>query len=202
RRSPEASRSFISVVMATPQPPPTPPSRWPSGMRVSVKYTSLKCEAPEICLMRRVSMPGDFIDRKKNVSPLCLPACGSLRATRMAQSAQCAPEVQIFWPLTTQSSPSRTARVRRPARSEPAPGQARPRFPALEFLGALEAVPALAPGVAALPRLEGAALFLGVGGEKPPRLGAERGLFPGVVEVHARPPHAARASSRAISRSF
>ena len=37
-------------------------------------------------------------------------------------SAQCAPDVQIFWPLITQSSPSRTARVRSPARSEPAPG--------------------------------------------------------------------------------
>ena len=51
--------------------------------------------------MRRVSMPGDFIERKKNVSPLCLGALGSCRATRMAQSAQCAPDVQIFWPLIT-----------------------------------------------------------------------------------------------------
>ena len=57
--------------------------------------------------MRRVSMPGDFMDRKKNVRPLCLAALGSLRATRMAQSAQCAPDVQIFWPLITHSSPSR-----------------------------------------------------------------------------------------------
>ncbi len=91
----------MSVVMATPQPAPTAPSRWLSGMRTSVKYTSLKCEAPEICLMRRVSMPGDFIDRKKNVSPLCLGVFGSWRATRMAQSDQCAPDVQIFWPLIT-----------------------------------------------------------------------------------------------------
>ena len=30
--------------------------------------------------------------------------------------------VQIFWPLTTHSSPSRTARVPRLARSDPAPG--------------------------------------------------------------------------------
>jgi hypothetical protein len=72
--------------------------------------------------MRRVSMPGDFMDRKKNVSPLCFGAFGSLRATRMAQSAQCAPEVQIFWPLITHWSPSRVARVRRPARSDPAAG--------------------------------------------------------------------------------
>ncbi len=47
---------------------------------------------------------------------------GSVRTTRMPQSQNCAPEVQIFWPLTTQSSPSRTALLRRPARSEPAEG--------------------------------------------------------------------------------
>jgi hypothetical protein len=29
-------------------------------------------------------MPGVFIDRKKNVRPLCLGALGSLRVTRMA----------------------------------------------------------------------------------------------------------------------
>ncbi len=33
-----------------------------------------------------------------------------------------APELQTFWPLTTHSSPSRTARHDSPARSEPAPG--------------------------------------------------------------------------------
>ena len=33
-----------------------------------------------------------------------------------------APEFQIFWPLTTKSSPSRTARVRSDATSEPASG--------------------------------------------------------------------------------
>ena len=40
----------------------------------------------------------------------------------MPMSASFAPEVHTFWPLTTQSPPSRTAVVRRPARSEPAPG--------------------------------------------------------------------------------
>ena len=37
------------------------------------------------------------------MSPLCLGARGSLRVTMMPQSAKCAPEVQIFWPLMTQS---------------------------------------------------------------------------------------------------
>ena len=47
---------------------------------------------------------------------------GSVRASRIARSAWCAPLVQIFWPVTTHSSPSRSARVRRLARSEPASG--------------------------------------------------------------------------------
>ena len=34
----------------------------------------------------------------------------------------CADEVQTFWPFTVHSSPSRTARVASPARSDPAPG--------------------------------------------------------------------------------
>ena len=62
------------------------------------------------------------MSRKKKVSPLCLGARGSLRVTMMPQSAKCAPEVQIFWPLMTHSPPSFTERVRRPARSEPAAG--------------------------------------------------------------------------------
>ena len=37
-------------------------------------------------------------------------------------SARCASVFQTFWPFTTHSSPSRTARVERPARSEPEPG--------------------------------------------------------------------------------
>ena len=40
----------------------------------------------------------------------------------MPQSQKCAPVVQIFWPLTIQSSPSFTAVLRRPARSDPAAG--------------------------------------------------------------------------------
>ena len=54
--------------------------------------------------------------------PWCLGTSGSVRVTRIAQRASCAMDVQTFWPLTTQSSPSRTARVASAARSEPAPG--------------------------------------------------------------------------------
>ena len=41
---------------------------------------------------------------------------------RMPKRAYWASDVQIFWPVTTHSSPSRTARVVSAARSDPAPG--------------------------------------------------------------------------------
>ena len=74
--SPEVRRSFMSVVMATPQPCPTAPSRWLSGMRTSVRYTSLKCDCPEICLMRRVSIPGDFMLKEEERQALVLGRLG------------------------------------------------------------------------------------------------------------------------------
>ena len=46
----------------------------------------------------------------------------SVRASSMPRSAWCALVFQTFCPLITQLSPSRTAEVDRPARSEPAPG--------------------------------------------------------------------------------
>jgi hypothetical protein len=74
-------RSFISVVSDTFHPSPTLPRRWLSGMRTLLKNTSLKCEAPEICLMPRTSTPGERMSRKKYVSPLCFGALKSERVT-------------------------------------------------------------------------------------------------------------------------
>ena len=54
--------------------------------------------------------------------PRCFGASGSVRTRQNIQSAICALLVQIFWPFTTKSSPSRTARVWSEARSLPAPG--------------------------------------------------------------------------------
>ena len=67
-------------------------------------------------------MPGASMGQTKYEMPLCLPTPGSVRAIRMPKRANWASDVQIFWPLTTHSSPSRTARVPSAARSEPAPG--------------------------------------------------------------------------------
>ena len=120
--SPTARRSFISVVSETFHPCPTAPSRCASGTRTSVKNTSLKCDAPDIWWIGRISMPGDRISRKKKVSPSCFGRFGSVRTTMMPKSDRCAPEVQIFCPLMIQSSPSRSARVRNAARSDPPAG--------------------------------------------------------------------------------
>ena len=46
----------------------------------------------------------------------------SVLASTKHQSARWASEVQVFWPLITQSAPSRAARVATLARSDPAPG--------------------------------------------------------------------------------
>ena len=57
---------------------------------------------------------------------MCFGASGSVRATSMHHFEYCAPDVQTFWPVTTQSSPSLTARVLSAARSEPASGSEKP----------------------------------------------------------------------------
>ncbi|MEI2790158.1 MAG: hypothetical protein V9E93_14925 [Steroidobacteraceae bacterium] len=54
--------------------------------------------------------------------PWCRWEPGSLRATTKIQSDSCAHEVHVFWPSTSQWSPSSRARVWTLARSEPAFG--------------------------------------------------------------------------------
>ena len=54
--------------------------------------------------------------------PSCFGASGSVRTRQNIHSEVSAFEVQIFWPLTTQKSPSSTPRVRSEARSLPEPG--------------------------------------------------------------------------------
>ena len=70
----------------------------------------------------RTEMPGASIGTTKVEIPRCLGASGSVRAASQPMLELCPPEVQIFWPLITYSSPSRMARVCSEARSEPAPG--------------------------------------------------------------------------------
>jgi len=56
-----------------------------------------------------------------NVKPLW-SASGSVRATTTTRSLLTPDEMNVLEPLMIQSSPSRTAEVRMPARSLPAPG--------------------------------------------------------------------------------
>ena len=77
---------------------------------------------PVIWRSGRTSIPGVDIGTTNIVRPRCLAASGSVRARHRPMSARWALEVQTFWPSRTQLSPSRVARVRTPARSEPASG--------------------------------------------------------------------------------
>ncbi len=117
-----AARSFISVVRATVQPPLTSPSRWESGTRTSVKKTSLNEAPPVIWRRGRTSTPGACMSTTKPVRPRCFGRSGSVRQMISPMSETWAPDVHTFWPLTIHSSPSRTARVCREARSEPDDG--------------------------------------------------------------------------------
>ena len=62
---PMATRSFISVVSTTRQPSPGSLRRSESGMRASVKYTSLNSASPVIWYSGRTSTPGPCMSTTK-----------------------------------------------------------------------------------------------------------------------------------------
>jgi hypothetical protein len=68
-----------------------PSFSWPiiieAGICTSSKKTSLNQATPVISTSGRIVMPGVFMSRRRNVSPLCLGAFGSVRTSRMHQSA-------------------------------------------------------------------------------------------------------------------
>ena len=84
---PRATRSFISVVVATRQPSPTAPSRFEWGTRTSVKNTSLNSAFPVIWKSGRISTPGECMSRMKYESPLCFGTSGSVRTSSMPKRA-------------------------------------------------------------------------------------------------------------------
>ena len=65
--------------------------------------------------------PGASMGTRKTVKP-SWPASGSVRVRSITMAARCPLVMKVFEPLITQPSPSRTARVLVPARSEPASG--------------------------------------------------------------------------------
>ena len=93
-----------------------------SSTRTSVKNTSLKEAPPVIWRSGRTSTPGACMSTRNMVRPLCLGLSVAVRVMISPTSLNCAPDVQTFCPFTSHSSPSRTAAVWIPARSEPATG--------------------------------------------------------------------------------
>ncbi len=67
-------------------------------------------------------MPGWCMSIAKYEMPWCFGSSESVRAISIPRSASRPLYVHTFWPLTTNSSPSATALVCRPARSLPATG--------------------------------------------------------------------------------
>src|SRR5690606_3643252 len=80
---------------------------------------------PILCSLRPRVKPSMPRSTTRIVNPLC-PASGSVRHTTGIRSALIPDEIKILVPLMIQSSPSRTALVRIPARSLPAPGSVIP----------------------------------------------------------------------------
>ena len=76
--------------------------------------------------MGRTSTPGSVMSMSSIEMPACFFTSGSVRTSVKIQSPYWPRVVHVFCPLTTQSSPSRTAVVRRLARSEPASGSEKP----------------------------------------------------------------------------
>ena len=93
---------------------------------MSVKYRWWKACSPTMPRMSCTSNPGVPVGVSRIEIPRCFSASGSVRTRRKQNSAEFAYDVQIFCPLTTYSSPSRTAAVLSAARSDPASGSEKP----------------------------------------------------------------------------
>ena len=120
--APRPARSLARVVLAAAHPALIPPITASTGTRASVRNTSLNIAWPVISYNGRSSTPSWCMSMAIQVMPRCLGASGSVRARSIPRSAVVPREVHTFWPLMIHSSPSSTALVVRPARSEPAPG--------------------------------------------------------------------------------
>ncbi len=104
------------------QPPLSSPTRLLQGTRTLSKNTSQNSSSPAMLRIGRTVMPREEKSIRIKLIPACGLASGSVRTRQNIQFASCARVVQIFCPLITNSSPSRTALVRNEARSDPAFG--------------------------------------------------------------------------------
>ena len=116
------SLSSPNKLLATVQPLSSSPKRLPTGTRTFSRKTSFHKRLPLNATKGSTEIPGVERSISRKLMPFCGCTSGLLRTRQKIQSACSAPEVQIFCPSTTYSSPSRTARVPTDARSEPACG--------------------------------------------------------------------------------
>ena len=106
------------------KPAPSLPSVFVTGTRTSVYRTSQWVDQPRpACPItgtgRTTSTPGVSTGTMIWLARACGAASGSVTAMTMPNAAPSAPDENHLWPLITQSSPSRTARVRSVVGSEP-----------------------------------------------------------------------------------
>ena len=119
---PMETRSLPRVERATVQPSLGVPTTSSSGTKTSLKNTSLKSALPVIWRNGRTSTPGPCMSITMVVMPACLGASGSVRTVANPRWQYWAPEVQTFWPLTSQPPSTRTPLVLTAAASDPASG--------------------------------------------------------------------------------
>ena len=112
-------RSNPRSTFATRHPSLTSPTTFCLGVLASLKNTSLKSWRLLMLIMGRHSTPCCCIGTRRKEMPLCFGASGAVRQRTKIQLAVWPLDVQTFWPLITHSSPSRTARVPRFAKSDP-----------------------------------------------------------------------------------
>ena len=109
----------------------TSPTTYSSGTNTSSRKTSLVRSSP-IVQIGRIVMPGWSSGTSISVMPWCLFS-GSVRVPSQYHSAKCADVVHVFWPLSRQPSPSRSAFRRIDAASEPALGSLYPTANSTSF---------------------------------------------------------------------
>ena len=120
--APSEMRPWSSADIATLKPPPELAEAVRVGDADTVEEELgrvLRAQA-ELALDRPRLEAGASVGTTKHVIPRG-PA-SPVRAKTSACAAQEPSVMKIFWPLSTQSSPSRSARVSSPPGSEPAPG--------------------------------------------------------------------------------
>ncbi len=117
-------RVWSNAFMASIQPCPTWPTTFSSGTSTSSKVTPRVSEArwPMFHSLRPTETPFQARSTTNAVMPPRAFSAGSVTASTKYQSATPALVIHIFWPLSTQRSPLRSARVRSACTSDPAPG--------------------------------------------------------------------------------